>query len=79
VDQRRLVEAAGRGDHDAFATLARAAVVRLDEIARLVLRDPELARDAVQDALFRAWRALPGLRDPDRFDGPPGWRDRIVE
>src|SRR3954453_3637655 len=68
MDQRRLVEAAGQGDHDAFAPLARAAVVRLDEIARLVLRDPELARDAVQDAFFRAWRDLPGLRDPDRFD-----------
>jgi RNA polymerase sigma-70 factor (ECF subfamily) len=75
VDQRRLVEAAGRGDHDAFATLARAAVVRLDEIARLVLRDPELARDAVQDAFFRAWRALPGLRDPDRFDA---WLQRLT-
>jgi RNA polymerase sigma-70 factor (ECF subfamily) len=75
VDQRRLVEAAGRGDHDAFAVLARAAVVRLDEVARLVLRDPELARDAVQDAFFRAWRALPGLRDPDRFDA---WLQRLV-
>jgi len=75
VDQRRLVEAAGRGDHDAFAVLARAAVVRLDEIARLVLRDPELARDAVQDALFRAWRDLPGLRDPDRFEA---WLQRLT-
>jgi RNA polymerase sigma-70 factor, ECF subfamily len=75
VDQRRLVEAAGRGDHDAFAVLARAAVVRLDEIARLVLRDPELARDAVQDAFFRAWRDLPGLRDPDRFDA---WLQRLT-
>ena len=75
MDQRRLVEAAGRGDHDAFATLARAAVVRLDEIARLVLRDPELARDAVQDGLLLAWRNLPGLREPDRFDA---WLHRLI-
>ena len=75
MDQRRLVEAAQKGDHDAFAVLARASVVRLDEIARLVLRDPELARDAVQDALFRAWRDVPGLRDPDRFNA---WLQRLT-
>jgi RNA polymerase sigma-70 factor, ECF subfamily len=68
VDQRRLVEQAKRGDHDAFAELIRGAVARLDTAARLILRDPELARDAVQEGLFRAWRDLPGLRDPDRFD-----------
>jgi len=45
VDQRSLVEQAQRGDHDAFAMLARAAVARLDAAARLILRDRELARD----------------------------------
>jgi RNA polymerase sigma factor (sigma-70 family) len=68
LDQRRLVVRAREGDHDAFAELARAAVVRLDSAARLILRDPELARDAVQEALIRTWRDLPKLRDPDRFD-----------
>jgi RNA polymerase sigma-70 factor (ECF subfamily) len=75
VDQRRLVEQARRGDHDAFAALARGAAVRLDRAARLMVRDPELARDAVQDALIRAWRDLPGLRDPDRFDA---WLHRLL-
>jgi len=75
VDQRGLVERARQGDHDAFATLARAAVTRLDGAARLILRDPDLARDAVQDAFFRAWRDLPGLRDPDRFDA---WLYRLT-
>jgi RNA polymerase sigma-70 factor, ECF subfamily len=75
VDQRGLVERAGRGDHDAFAELARAAVVRLDQAARLILRDPELARDAVQEGLIRAWRDLPKLRDPDRFDA---WLHRLT-
>jgi RNA polymerase sigma-70 factor (ECF subfamily) len=56
------------GDHDAFAELVHATVARLDTAARLILRDPELARDAVQDALIRAWRDLRSLRDPDRFD-----------
>jgi RNA polymerase sigma-70 factor (ECF subfamily) len=75
VDQRRLVERARRGDHDAFAELARDAVVRLDRAARLILRDPELARDAVQEGLIRAWRDLPKLRDPDRFDA---WLHRLT-
>jgi len=75
MDQRALVERAGRGDHDAFAVLARAALARLDTAARLILRDTELARDAVQEALVRAWRDLPGLRDPERFDA---WLYRLT-
>ena len=75
MDQRGLVERARGGDHDAFAELARAAVVRLDQAARLILRDPELARDAVQEGLIRAWRDLRKLRDPDRFDA---WLYRLT-
>jgi RNA polymerase sigma-70 factor (ECF subfamily) len=75
VDQRELVERAGRGDHDAFAQLVRERIARLDAAARLILHDPELARDAVQDGFVSAWRDLPGLRDPDRFDA---WIHRIV-
>jgi RNA polymerase sigma-70 factor (ECF subfamily) len=75
VDQRGLVERAREGDHDAFATIVRAAIARLDAAARLILRDRELARDAVQDALLRAWRDLPGLRDPERFDA---WLHRLT-
>ena len=69
MDQRHLVERAQQGDHDAFGVLVRGVVARLDAAARLILRDPELARDAVQDGLLRGWRHLPGLRDPDSFDG----------
>ena len=69
MDQRELVERARRGDHDAFAVLAGLFVARLDAAARLILRDHELAQDAVQDGFIRAWRNLPSLRDPDRFEG----------
>jgi RNA polymerase sigma-70 factor (ECF subfamily) len=75
VDIRELVERAGRGDQDAFAVLATGAAYRMDAAARLILRDRELARDAVQNALVRAWRDLPGLRDPDRFDA---WLHRLL-
>lgn len=68
MDQRGLVERARKGDHDAFTALVDLTLVRLDSVARLIVRDPELARDAVQDTFIRAWRDLPGLRDPDRFD-----------
>ena len=75
MDRVALVERAGRGDHDAFTALASAAAQRLDAAARLILRDPELARDAVQNTLVRAWRDLPGLRDPNRFDA---WLHRLL-
>jgi RNA polymerase sigma-70 factor, ECF subfamily len=73
--QRDLVERARRGDHDAFAELAGAAISRLDSAAWLILRDAEQAKDAVQNALVRAWRDLPTLRDPDRFDQ---WLHRLL-
>jgi RNA polymerase sigma factor (sigma-70 family) len=75
VDQRGLVERARGGDHDAFTALIDVRLARLDAAARLTLRDGELARDAVQEALIRAWRDLPGLRDPERFDA---WLHRLL-
>lgn len=75
MDQRGLVVRAQGGDHDAFTALVDLTVARLDSAARLILRDPELARDAVQESLIRAWRDLPGLRDPDRFDA---WVHRLT-
>jgi len=75
VDQRTLVERAQQGDHEAFAALAADAIARLDAAARLILRDPDLARDAVQEACIRAWRDLPWLRDPDKFDA---WLHRLT-
>jgi RNA polymerase sigma-70 factor (ECF subfamily) len=70
-----LVVRARSGDRDAFARLAADAVGRLDAVARLMTRDPEHAKDAVQETLVRAWRDLPTLRDPDRFDA---WLRRLL-
>ena len=75
VEHRALVELARNGDMVAFTELLDAALGRLDGAARLIVRDPDLAHDAVQDACIRAWRDLPGLRDPDRFDG---WLHRLT-
>ena len=73
--QAELVDRARRGDREAFSVLAAGAVDRLYGIARRILRDTELAEDATQDALVRAWRDLPTLRDVDRFDA---WLYRLV-
>ena len=73
--RRDLVEAAARGDHEAFEVLATSAGDRLYAVARLILRSSDLAEDAVQEALVRAWRQLPSLRDPDRFDA---WLHRLL-
>ncbi len=62
------------GDRGAFGELAAGALDRLYATATLVLHDPILAEDAVQDALVRAWRSLPNLRDPARFDA---WLRRV--
>jgi RNA polymerase sigma-70 factor, ECF subfamily len=72
--QRDLVERARKGDHDAFAVLAGATIARLYAAARLILRDPDRAEDAVQETLVRCWRDLPTLRDVDRFDA---WLHRL--
>jgi RNA polymerase sigma-70 factor (ECF subfamily) len=73
--ERDLVIRARDGDLDAFSTLTSSRTGRLFGAARLILRDPERAEDAVQDALIRAWQDLRGLRDPDRFDA---WLHRLL-
>ncbi len=73
--QRELIDAARRGDHEAFEALAIGVHGRLYAIARLILRDTHLAEDAVQETLVRIWRRLPTLRDPDRFDA---WAYRLL-
>ena len=72
---RELVERAQRGDRDAFAGLLARSADRLYAIAFLMLRERANAEDAVQDACLKAWRDLPGLRDPDRYDA---WIRRIL-
>ena len=73
--QRDVVEAARNGSHEAFEALATADADRLYRIAFLILRDGPRAEDAVQEALVHAWRELPRLRDPDRFDA---WMRRLL-
>jgi RNA polymerase sigma-70 factor (ECF subfamily) len=70
-----LVRRAQRGDGEAFEAIIGPAYDPLFAIAYRILRDPEAAKDAVQDAIVRCWRDLKGLRDPDRFDA---WLHRLT-
>ena len=73
--QAGLVERAQRGDQEAFARLATDSIDRCYAIAYRILRDMHLAQDATQQALLGAWRDLPSLREPARFDA---WLYRLV-
>ena len=72
---RDLVEQARRGDREAFAVLVHQASDALFAVAFRILRDTGLAEDALQNALVLAWRRLPRLRDPERFEA---WIHRIL-
>lgn len=75
TDRASLVRRASSGDQPAFEALIRGAGERLLATARKILRDPDAAEDAVQQAVILAWRLLPRLRDPERFDG---WLYKIL-
>jgi len=73
--QRDLVVRARDGDVDAFSQLVKLSFPRLERVADLILRDPDRAQDAVQNALMRAWRDLRALRNPDAWDA---WLRRLT-
>lgn len=70
-----VVRRAQAGDEDAFGAIVNESIDRLFAIATLIARDRSLAEDAVQDALLRAWRDLPTLREPQRLGA---WLGRLT-
>jgi RNA polymerase sigma-70 factor (ECF subfamily) len=72
---RELVERARHGDEEAFDALIERIGDSLHSVARRILRDTTLAEDATQQTLLDAWRHLPQLRDPDRFEA---WVHRLL-
>jgi RNA polymerase sigma-70 factor (ECF subfamily) len=70
-----VVRLAQSGDHEAFGKIVDESIDRLFALATLMTRDSTLAEDAVQDALVRAWRDLPRLRDPSKCTA---WLTRLT-
>jgi RNA polymerase sigma-70 factor (ECF subfamily) len=75
VTQAELVERARAGDHDAFEMLVRPSIPRLYGAAKLILRQPDRAEDALQEALVLAWRNLRALREPAAWEA---WLYRLT-
>jgi RNA polymerase sigma-70 factor, ECF subfamily len=72
---RATVDRAIQGDEEAFASLVRSVGDRCMAIAYRILRDIDLAEDAVQTAFVASWRQLPSLRDSERFEA---WLHRLL-
>lgn len=70
-----LVERARAGDHAAFGDLVDQEADRCFAVAFRITRDRDRAHDAVQRSLLLAWRDLPQLRDPNRFEA---WLYRLL-
>jgi RNA polymerase sigma-70 factor, ECF subfamily len=70
-----LVRRAQEGDHGAFTRLTEACDERFHGISFGILRDMELAEDAVQHALLTLWTDLPTLREPAAFEA---WSYRLL-
>lgn len=75
VTDAELATQAASGDGEAFGALIERYAARARHVARAALLEPHDADDAVQDALFSAWRAIDRY-DPSRPFGP--WFLRIV-
>ncbi len=73
--ERELVEALRRGDESAFARVVQENSGRMGLAARRILRHPDDANDAVQEAFLQAFRAI------GRFEGDSKlstWLHRIT-
>jgi RNA polymerase sigma factor (sigma-70 family) len=70
-----LVDRARNGDQDAFSELVSISFDRLFRTARLILRDDDLATDAVQEATLSAWLHIRAVRDPEKFEA---WFRRLL-
>ena len=70
-----LVLRAAGGERAAFDALLEPRLGRLFRMARAIVREEALARDVVQEACVTAWRELPSVRDPARFDA---WLSQII-
>lgn len=73
--EQELIDRARRGDRAAFAALVRAHQDEVYTLARRLVGDPHLASDVAQEALIRAWRALPKFRGDARLST---WLYRIT-
>lgn len=73
--EQELVARAQSGDRAAFAALLREHQDEVYTLARRLVGDPHMASDVAQEAMIRAWRALPKFRGDARLST---WLYRIT-
>jgi RNA polymerase sigma-70 factor (ECF subfamily) len=73
--ESELIARAQKGDRAAFAALVREHQDEVYTLARRLVGDHHLASDVAQEALIRAWRALPTFRGDARLST---WLYRIT-
>ena len=73
--EQELIARAQKGDRSAFAVLLREHQDEVYTLARRLVGDPHMASDVSQEALIRAWRALPRFRGDARLST---WLYRIT-
>lgn len=71
----RDVQLAKRGDREAFSRLIHACERNLYGLARLYLKREEDCADAVQEAMYKSFIAIPTLKEPAYFKT---WLSRIL-
>ena len=74
-EQEILVERVLAGDKEAFSEIVQQYSTLMLRTAYMIVRDHDLAEDAVQDALIQAWQHLAHLRSADALRP---WLMRIV-
>lgn len=70
-----LIRRAQEGDADAFASLYRLRINRVQRYVGAIVRNPTRTEDAVAETFLQAWRDLGAVRQPERFDA---WLLRIA-
>ena len=74
-EEKELIARAQKGDRAAFAALVRAHQNEVYTLARKLVGDPHLASDVAQEAIIRAWVALPKFRGDAQLST---WLHRIT-
>jgi RNA polymerase sigma-70 factor (ECF subfamily) len=72
---RSVIDRARNGDLDAFESIVRARMEAVYRLTSAILGDEADARDAAQETFVAAWRELPRLREPEKFEA---WLQRVA-
>jgi RNA polymerase sigma-70 factor (ECF subfamily) len=75
ASDRSLIDQARTGYLYAFESSVRSRMDAVYRLTRAILGNEADARDAAQETFIAAWRELPRLREPDRFEA---WLQRVA-